>query len=165
MDILDRLIGHDAYTTRQLIVCCLDLSPKTLATKFDIGHRTLPDTFAHIISVTEGWTDVMKGDKAVAATASASAEQSLEHLLTRLGHVTVEFADVSRRVQREGREDEMIVFGDQGAKLSYGGIVAHTITHSMHHRAQALYMMKQIGVEIVGEGDVLTWEEQAFGWR
>ncbi len=32
-------------------------------------------------------------------------------------------------------------------------------THcSMHHRAQALYMMKKLGLENLPEGDVFSWE-------
>jgi uncharacterized damage-inducible protein DinB len=44
------------------------------------------------------------------------------------------------------------------APKTYGGAIAHVITHSMHHRAQLLYMMKTIGLRDLPEGDVLSWE-------
>ncbi len=35
---------------------------------------------------------------------------------------------------------------------------------SMHHCAQALYILEQLGIQDVIEGDVLGWEAQARGW-
>ena len=43
---------------------------------------------------------------------------------------------------------------------TYGGTIAHVITHSMHHRAQLLYLLRRLGVENVPEGDVLSWENR-----
>ena len=43
----------------------------------------------------------------------------------------------------------------------YGGGIAHVITHSMHHRAQPLYMLRRLGIEGLPEGDVLSWEQPA----
>ena len=40
-----------------------------------------------------------------------------------------------------------------------GGGIAHVITHSMHHRAQLLYMLRRLGVSLLPEGDVLSWEQ------
>ena len=42
-----------------------------------------------------------------------------------------------------------------------GGGIAHIITHSMHHGAQLLYMLRRLGVQGLPEGDVLSWENQA----
>ena len=57
MDLLDRLLGHDAWTTRQLLLRCQSLSDVQLDREFPIGHATLRATFAHIIWNTEAWTD------------------------------------------------------------------------------------------------------------
>jgi uncharacterized damage-inducible protein DinB len=43
---------------------------------------------------------------------------------------------------------------------SYGTSLAHIITHSMHHRAQVLYMLRLSGVRNLPEGDVFSWENQ-----
>ena len=47
---------------------------------------------------------------------------------------------------------------------TFGGAIAHVLTHSMHHRAQAHYILEKLGVENVIEGDALGWEGQARGW-
>jgi len=49
MDLLDRLLGHDAWTTRQLLLCCRGLTDAELDREFDIGHRTVRATLLHII--------------------------------------------------------------------------------------------------------------------
>jgi uncharacterized damage-inducible protein DinB len=43
---------------------------------------------------------------------------------------------------------------------TYGGANAHIITHSMHHRAQLRYLLRQVGVTNLPEGDALAWERQ-----
>ena len=43
-------------------------------------------------------------------------------------------------------------------------MIAHAITHGMHHRAQILYILEQLGMQEVIEGDVLGWESAARGW-
>ena len=167
MDVLDRLIGHDSWTTRQLLVSCRGLPPEKLDETFDIGHRTLRATFDHIIGNMEGWTSLMLQRPSVEDARPAPEAVSLAGLLKRLNKAAPEFAEIARRIQREGRADEMFSYkpADASAKLPFGGVIAHLLTHSMHHRSQILYMMKQLGAKDMIEGDALSWEEAAFGWR
>ncbi len=59
MDLLDRLLDHDADPTRQLLLLSRDLTDAQLDRSFDIGHRTLRRTFVHIIHNMEVWTDLL----------------------------------------------------------------------------------------------------------
>ena len=91
----------------------------------------------------------------------------MEGLLDRLSSAAKELADVSRRVRDEGRLDRL--FTDTGEEpripRPLGGMIVHIVTHSMHHRAQAFYIMEQLGLKDLPEGDALDWEHKAFGWR
>jgi uncharacterized damage-inducible protein DinB len=49
VDLLDRLVEHDAWTTRQLLDRCRALADDQLDRRFDIGHRTVRATLQHII--------------------------------------------------------------------------------------------------------------------
>ena len=49
MDILDRLLGHDAWTTRRLLLCCRELREDQLDQPFEIGHRTVRRTLIHMV--------------------------------------------------------------------------------------------------------------------
>ena len=51
MDLLDRLLAHDAWTTRQLLMACQDLPDEALDREFDIDHGSLRQTFAHMLSL------------------------------------------------------------------------------------------------------------------
>ena len=59
MDILDRLLGHDTWTTRQLLLACQPLPDELLDIEFDIDHKSLRETFIHMISNMEVWTDLL----------------------------------------------------------------------------------------------------------
>ena len=54
MDLLDRLLGHDDWTTRQLLLRCRDLTDEQLDREFDIGHRTVRRTLLDVIRNVEG---------------------------------------------------------------------------------------------------------------
>jgi uncharacterized damage-inducible protein DinB len=55
MDLLDRLLGtHDAWTTRQLLGRCRELTDEQLDHEFEIGHRTVRATLLHMIRNVEG---------------------------------------------------------------------------------------------------------------
>jgi uncharacterized damage-inducible protein DinB len=47
---------------------------------------------------------------------------------------------------------------DPPRETEYGTSIAHVITHSMHHRAQVIHMLRQLGVNPLPEGDVFSWE-------
>jgi uncharacterized damage-inducible protein DinB len=164
MDLLDRLLGHDAWTTRQLLLRCRELTDEQLDPPFDIGDRSLRETFLHIVENMEVWTDRIA---ARPVRSLSEGPQTIDGLLDRLTLAAKELADASRRVRDEGRLDQM--YADPGEEPTnprpFGGMIVHVITHSMHHRAQALYLMEQLGLTDLPEGDALDWEHKAFGWR
>lgn len=165
MDILDRLLGHDAWTTRELLLRCRELDDAQLNRRFDIGDRSLRETFLHIIGNMESWTDFM-AERPARQTIEQESTSSIQALLTRLSQAAKDLAHVSRRIQSEGRLDQMVVDVLDVPPVSkpLGGMIVHVITHSMHHRAQALYIMEQLGLTDLPEGDALGWEHRAFGW-
>src|SRR5215211_3881748 len=55
MDLLDRLLGHDRWTTAQLLERCRELRVEQWTQPFDLGHQTLAATFQHIIGNVRVW--------------------------------------------------------------------------------------------------------------
>ena len=165
MDILDRLLGHDAWTTRQLLLRCRELTDAQLDRPFDIGDRSLRKTFQHIIGIMEVWTDLMAG-RPVREASIREGAPSMDKLLDHLSLAAKDLAEVSRRILNEGRLDQMLLDTREEPPVAkpLGGSMVHVITHSMHHRAQALYLMEQLGLKDLPEGDALGWEHQVFGW-
>ena len=163
MDLLDRLLGHDAWTTRQMLTLCLPLSDEQLDRQFPIGPGSLRETFDHIVWNGEAWTDLMCGR--ARRPHPGPAGTTIPRLIARLDAVAAEFAAVARRVRDEGRFDDR--FADTvdvpPAMKPFGAAIAHVITHSMHHRAQVLNMMRHLGMKDLPEGDVFSWENAQGG--
>jgi len=165
MDLLDRLLGHDAWTTRQLLERCRGLDDAALDREFDLAHRTLRATFLHIVWNMEAWSDELCGLPVRPDPNAEPSARSVDGLIARLDGAAAQLARVSKDVRDRGGWDERWRRVPDGptTELSYGGTIAHVITHSMHHRAQALAMMKWLGLRDLPEGDALSWEDQAGG--
>lgn len=157
MDLLDRLLGHDAWTTRQLLEICNEFSDEQLDSDFDIGHRTLRATFEHIIQNMEIWSCLMAGEPIC-----SKESDSISAMSKRLDEAAARIAKVARGVtERHGWDELWTDYLDEPpTEKSFGSSIAHVITHSMHHRAQILNMLRQLGVTKIPEGDVFSWESQ-----
>jgi uncharacterized damage-inducible protein DinB len=162
MDVLDRLIAHDTWTTRQLLLACQSLPDALLDREFEIDHRTLRNTFVHIISNMEIWTDLLCERPVQERTGN-----NISQLLDRLSSVSREFARIARKIAREQRYDDCFLdtLDDPPRLKTFGGAIGHLITHDMHHRAQVMFLMEQVGINHHIEGDLLSWESYSFGWR
>ncbi|MBI5153620.1 DinB family protein [Candidatus Poribacteria bacterium] len=157
MDLLDRLLGHDTWTTRELLRLCAGLTEEQLDREFCIGLRTVRATMAHMIRNIEAWTALMSGGEV-----RRDDRNSVPDLVERLDRSSADFAELARAVAARGGWDELWVdhMDDPPSEKTFGGAIAHVITHNMHHRAQVMHMMRKLGVHGVPEGDVLNWEHQ-----
>ena len=161
MDILDRLLAHDTWTTRQLLLACQPLPDELLDQEFEIDHKTIRETFLHMIGNMEVWTDLLYERPVQTKTGTTIPE-----LLERLGVAGRDFAHLARTVAREGRYDDCFldVLDKPPKKKTFGGAIGHVITHNMHHRAHIMFLMEKIGLKDHIEGDLLSWETKSFGW-
>ncbi|MBA3315204.1 MAG: DinB family protein [Planctomycetaceae bacterium] len=162
MDLLDRLLGHDAWTTRQLLLLCRELTAEQLDQPFDIGHRTVRASLLHIVRNMEVWTDLMCGGPIRPGDADPSNGSSIDGLHDRLNRAADDLGRLARGVAADGRWDALWTdfLDDPPVEKSCGGAIAHIITHSMHHRAQVLFMLRHLGVAELPEGDVFSWENR-----
>jgi uncharacterized damage-inducible protein DinB len=130
MDLLDRLLGHDAWTTRQLLVLCRNLPSGQLDHEFDIGHRTVRATLHHIIGNMEEWSAQI-AERREGGQAVRPDDQSIDRLIERLDRAAPQLARTAHQVAARNGWDER--WADTLAKpavqLTYGGTIAHVITH------------------------------------
>jgi uncharacterized damage-inducible protein DinB len=161
MDILDRFLAHDIWTTRQLLVACQSLPDELLDKEFEIDHKSLRETFIHMIDNLEVWTDLL-----YERPVQHKAGDSIPQLLQRLNFASREFSKLAHKVSRENRFDDFFLDTlDTPPQLkSFGGTIGHVITHNMHHRAHIMFLMERVGLKDHIEGDLLGWESQSSGW-
>jgi uncharacterized damage-inducible protein DinB len=165
MDLLDRLLGHDLWTTRQLLLQCRALSDAQLDQPFEIDSRSLRQCFMHMLSNMQTWTDLLY-QRPPRAAAGWGAAPTVDVLLTTLDAAGQEFAALAQTIAREQRWDDTFtdVLDQPPRQKTFGGAIAHVITHDMHHRAQAMFMMEHLGLRDHLEGDALSWENQNSPW-
>ena len=158
MDLLDRLLGHDAWATRQLLLRCRELTVAQLHRRFDVGHETVHATLLHLIGNVRIWTDLMAGQPV--AGDDGWHGLTVAGLLARYDAAASDFAALARRVRDENRWDERWLdrLDDPPAAKTYGGAIAHVLTHDAHHRGELLHMLHRLGLPVLPEGDALRWE-------
>jgi uncharacterized damage-inducible protein DinB len=158
LDLLDRLLGHDAWTTRHLLERALPLAEADLDREFDLGHRSLRETFEHIIGNVETWTGLMNERPAQ----GYPDHPSLAGLLARFDAAAAEFAATTRRLRDAGRLNDtyLDVLDNPPKPKSFGGTILHVLTHSHMHRGEVLHMLQRLGLPDLIEGDMLSWEQQ-----
>jgi uncharacterized damage-inducible protein DinB len=161
MDLLDRLLGHDRWTTAQLLERCRELRAEQWTQSFDLGHQTLAATVRHMISNVRVWTDLMA--QRPARHSSDEAPTTADDLLSAWQQIYDDFATLARGIADESRWDATYIdiLDDPPRPKSFGGTIAHVITHNMQHRAEIIHMLTHLGLTNVLEGDVLSWEQQA----
>ena len=148
MDLLDRLLGHDAWTTRELLSRAATLDDAALDREFDLfGQRSLRAILVHLVRNMEAWSDLMAGRPVRAQGEDEAEGRSIAGLTAWLDRAASDLARVARDVARRGAWDEtwVDVLDDPPAEKTYGGAIAHVITHSMHHRAQVIAMLRHLG--------------------
>ena len=157
-----RLLGHDTWATALLLQRCRDLTPAQFSKRFDIGPGSLHDTLLHVVGCVHRWTDRI-GDRPLRS--SVEKEQRTwtpDEILSLLHESEPEFKAVVTNVIREGRLDETMEFSapdlQEPIVFTRGTAIVHVITHGVHHRAQALNMLRRLGVADLPDLDAVDWE-------
>ena len=160
MDILERLLAHDAWTTRQVLHLCQGLTDEQLDRDFDIGHRTLRATWVHLIGNLRVWTTLMAEREVPRGERPPAWGASPVTLLAAWEEAMADFTALARDLAVAGRLDDSYIdtLDDPPRRKSFGGTIAHLLTHDMHHRGEILHILQRLGVPNLPEGDVLGWE-------
>lgn len=163
MDLLDRLLKHDQWTTRQLLALSAAITDEQLDRPFDLGLRTVRLTLIHIVENTICWTRLMTGIEPFNPPIQRGA--SVEAVSDAFDQISDELFLFARQLTDDDRLNETFVdlLDSPARRKSFGAGIVHIATHNMHHRAQLLYMLRRLQVPVVPEGDAMGWERQHVG--
>jgi len=159
MEILERYLGYEAETLRYFILRCREVTPTQMHQSFDIGHRTLYDTLAHIITNLESWTDLMREGPLHDLRA---VPDTIDDCLERFDAAMTDFTDCAQLLAAANRLDEtyLDVLDNPPTAKTYGGTLLHVLTHTTVHRWEIQHMLQRLGLSDLIEGDVLGWERR-----
>ena len=106
LDLLDRLLEHDAWTTQRVLELAQALAEEQLDQDVDLGQRTFRTIARHMVGNIEVWTDLMAGR---AVRSMPAPNQSLHELAVRFAAAYIDFAQVARqRVTRGDSTSSML---------------------------------------------------------
>jgi len=153
MDLLDRLLEHDRWATAQLLELSQGLTDDQLDQEFDVGHRTVRDTFGHIVFNIAFWTALMTGQPA----GELRDDSSLTELIDRHEHNYATFATLARQFRDEQRLEGTYI-DHYDARKSFGGTILHVVLHNAEHRTEVLHILERLGVPDLPEVDHGLWD-------
>jgi uncharacterized damage-inducible protein DinB len=155
-DPLQILLTHDHWATARVLDACAGLTDDAFQRRFDMGPGSLHDTLTHILGAMRTWTDTLAGVEPrprLEADGQRRTPAQLRHLLDEsCRELSIQagrrpLSEIVVRRLRDGRTIEM----------TRGAVLTHVTTHGMHHRAQCLNMLRQLGVTPLPLLGVAEW--------
>lgn len=154
------LLAHDHWATRNVIDACRDMSHVQFHTRFEMGMGTLHDTLLHMLSAMRGWGDLLAG-REMREGLDPSEQRSCEDLLLLLDGLGAELTESANAHPL----DETVTGEYRGTSYTFtrGAVITHITTHGMHHRAQCVNMLRQMGIDPLPAVSVLEWMMEVDG--
>ena len=151
-DPLAVLLAHDRWATEQLLAACAPLTDAQLDRPFEIGRGSLRKTLVHLHDVIAGWDDAIAGH---AETPPLPADAALPAIAAAHPRVYDAFATTCA----VGAADDSLSLqrGTRSIRAPRGGLLVHVLTHGTHTRAQALNMLRHLGVAPLPQSSVTEW--------
>lgn len=154
MDQMERILGHDRWTTTRYLNLCKELPDELWDQELDISFKTLRETWSHMIGSSEFWVDQMEGKT---PSDNDSGVTTCEGLLARHDAVHDRLEVIARQVVADGKLDDTFE-NVWGGKQTFGSTILHVTTHSQTHRTEILHILERVGITNLPEGDFLEWE-------
>lgn len=155
---IDILLAHDAWATRQILLVCETLAREQFSKKFDLGPGSLQATITHMLAAMQTWNDTLAQRPLRDRIDMDGKQYSPAELLALLDQVTADFAAIARAHPLDGIVNR--IRNDKEFSFARAAIITHVATHGMHHRAQCLNMLKQLGVKPLPPSSIAEWSRE-----
>ena len=152
-DPIEILLAQNCWATRNMLETCDSLTSEQFHQRFEMGPGSLHDTLTHILGAMRGWGDMLAGREQ--RERLEGEQRTPQELLSLLDEIAEDLENSAKK-----HPTDELVTGSRGGRsftFSRGGVLAHVTTHGMHHRAQCLNMLRQLGVEPLPPSAVVEW--------
>lgn len=147
------LLAHDRWANHHLYTACKPLTPEQLNQPFEMGTGSIHNNLVHILGAMQGWTDVL--NETAFRPRLEGNQYTLQEIVELCDPISVAFEQAAL-----AKPFDHILspsWNDKQYSFTVGGILTHVTTHSMHHRAQCLNMLRQLGIETQPVSSVMEW--------
>lgn len=170
-DAFEILLAHNRWGNREILEACRHLTHEQFHRKFPIGvgeRGGLHLTMTHVVSAMGRWADRIREIKPGRAAlepmpfvipglpAPDARDRSVDELLAINDQNSVDLADALAKSRTIGLSMTFVVpfltpQGLQQVALTRGAALTHVLTHGYYHRAQAMNMLRHLGVPGVSD--------------
>ncbi|HEX4795369.1 MAG TPA: DinB family protein [Humisphaera sp.] len=156
---LDILLAHDRWATRQILDVCATLTEDQFHQRFEIGPGSLHDTTTHMFAAMQAWTQTLALQEPKPRIDQDRKRRTPAELIEIHESSASDFAGEARRLPL----DQLVTRVREGKTYQFtrGAVLTHVATHSMHHRAQCLNMLRHVGVKPLPPSSVVEWTRMA----
>ena len=169
MDLVDRLIEHDYWLTREILERARKLSDKQLDAPlpapshpvgFESSQKTLRELLDRLVLGREAWVAATDGGCEIDITNCNPKPTSVEKMIARFEVAYPIFMSLVKRVREQDAWNQTFVddLCQPPETFSFGGMIAHVYTFGIARRQLALEVLRGMGIEDLGYGDPITWE-------
>ena len=158
------MLSHDRWATRQMLDACRGLGDDEFHRRFEMGPGSVHDTLTHVVAAMRAWTETLGGMEARPRLDGDGRRRTVEALGALHEASCVEFAAEAHRCPLEERVTRRLRDG-RTLEFSRGEVVTQVTSHGMHHRAQCLNMLRQLGVKPMPPSSVAEWTWMGAGRR
>jgi uncharacterized damage-inducible protein DinB len=154
---IEIMLEHDRWATQNIIDVCKTLPPEQFHQRFEMGPGSLHDTITHMITAIRVWDDILS--RREVRPRLEGKTRTIPELQALFDESTAAFFEVARKHPL----DETVTRERDGQKwvFSRAGVITHVATHGMHHRAQCINMLRQLGVTPLPNSSVADWMRMA----
>jgi len=153
-DLTKILLAHNHWATRNVLDACAKLTDAQFHQRFPMGPGSLHDTLTHTQLALQVWTDVLIG-RPLGPRPATLPKFTVVELMEKLDATSAELLEVALKFPpgqivtrtRDGKTE----------KYTRAAVLGHLSTHGMHHRAQCINMLRQLGVSPLPQSSVTEW--------
>ena len=160
------LFDYEVWATRQLLTACRALAPEQFERPLEIGPGSLERTVTHLISSMRFFADRLNrqparprlerdGQRHTAADLSDHFERAAEELRQAVALMLERQALTAPLHWTDSDEGEIAAVDT----VTYAVALAQIIDHGIHHRTQAMDMLRLLGVGLPMDWHPFDWDE------
>jgi uncharacterized damage-inducible protein DinB len=149
LDIHRALFAHNDWARDKLLDLARGLSDGALDQPAEMGPGSLRATLRHLWGAERVWLERWKGEPGPPGPTEELSVDQLGEQFRETASQRDEFLD-SLGQDGYGREVTYTNPGRRTCTHRLGDLMLHVCNHGMHHRAQALNMLRRAGVEVPG---------------